>query len=82
MLYSTYMDHLVLYRKYRPQTFGEIVGQEHVVKTLQNSLAQNKIAHAYLLAGPRGSGKTTIARILSKSANCAARGRLPEPCNK
>ncbi|MBI2466044.1 MAG: DNA polymerase III subunit gamma/tau [Candidatus Sungbacteria bacterium] len=76
------MENLVLYRKYRPQTFGEIMGQAHVVKTLQNSLAQNKIAHAYLLAGPRGSGKTTIARILSKSANCAARGNLSEPCNK
>ncbi|MFY9493452.1 MAG: DNA polymerase III subunit gamma/tau [Minisyncoccia bacterium] len=84
------MDHLVLYRKYRPQTFGEIVGQEHVVRTLQNSLAQNKISHAYLLAGPRGSGKTTIARILAKSVNCVARGGLPElpavsevePCNK
>ncbi|MBI4118852.1 MAG: DNA polymerase III subunit gamma/tau [Parcubacteria group bacterium] len=72
------MDHLVLYRKYRPQTFAEIVGQEHVVKTLQNSLAQNKIAHAYLLAGPRGSGKTTIARILSKSANCANLSRIQE----
>ena len=48
------MENLVLYRKYRPQTFAEIAGQEHVVKTLQNSLAQNKIAHAYLFAGPAG----------------------------
>ncbi|MEK7609349.1 MAG: DNA polymerase III subunit gamma/tau [Patescibacteria group bacterium] len=72
------MEHLVLYRKYRPQTFGEIVGQEHVVRTLKNSLAQNKIAHAYLLAGPRGSGKTTIARIFSKAANCANLSRVSE----
>ncbi len=76
------MEHQVLYRKYRPQTFAEIVGQEHVVKALQNSLAQDKIAHAYLLAGPRGSGKTTIARILAKSLNCASRLESSDPCNK
>ena len=75
-------ENLVLYRKYRPQTFAEIVGQAHVVKTLKNSLVQNKIAHAYLFAGPRGSGKTTIARILSKALRCTLRGDSAEPCNK
>lgn len=75
------MNDLVLYRKYRPQTFGEVVGQEHVVRTLKNSLVENKLAHAYLLAGPRGSGKTTVARLLAKAANCVGRGQSPEPCN-
>ncbi|MEK7078404.1 MAG: DNA polymerase III subunit gamma/tau [Patescibacteria group bacterium] len=64
------MENLVLYRKYRPQSFSQIVGQQHIVAILKNALAQNKIAHAYLFCGPRGSGKTTIARILSKSSNC------------
>ncbi|MEK7564851.1 MAG: DNA polymerase III subunit gamma/tau [Patescibacteria group bacterium] len=76
------MENLVLYRKYRPQTFAEIAGQEHVVKTLQNSLAQNKIAHAYLFAGPRGSGKTTIARLMAKALNCNEADGLKKPCNK
>ncbi|MDP3764574.1 MAG: DNA polymerase III subunit gamma/tau [bacterium] len=72
------MENLVLYRKYRPQTFSEIAGQEHVVRTLKNSLAQNKIAHAYLFAGPRGSGKTTIARLMAKALNCANLSRIQE----
>ncbi|MDP3764007.1 MAG: DNA polymerase III subunit gamma/tau [bacterium] len=76
------MEHLVLYRKYRPQTFAEIAGQEHVVKTLKNSLASNKIAHAYLFAGPRGSGKTTIARLMAKALNCVEADGFKRPCNK
>lgn len=60
----------VLYRKYRPKTFSEVEGQEHVVKTLQGALDLGRISHAYLFAGPRGSGKTTIARLLAKTLNC------------
>ena len=73
---------LVIYRKYRPKSFSELIGQEHVVQTLRNSISLGRIAHAYLFAGPRGCGKTSIARIFSKSANCAGRGDSPEPCNK
>lgn len=77
------MSNLVLYRKYRPQTFGEIIGQEHVVKTLSNALASGKVSHAYLFSGPRGSGKTTIARVMAKSLNCSDRKAGDfEPCNK
>ncbi len=74
---------LVLYRKYRPKTFAEIIGQEHVVKTITNAIASGSISHAYLFSGPRGSGKTTIARLLAKSSNCQNRkeGEF-EPCNK
>ena len=72
----------VIYRKYRPQRFSELIGQEHIIETLRNSIIHGKIAHAYLFSGPRGCGKTSIARILSKSANCAGRGDSPEPCNK
>jgi len=72
--------YLVLARKYRPQTFGEVVGQEAVVRTLQNALKENRVAHAYLFSGMRGVGKTTIARILAKALNCE-KGPTPEPCN-
>ena len=60
----------VLYRKYRPTSFSEVEGQEHVVKTLQGALSLGRVSHAYLFAGPRGSGKTTIARLLAKALNC------------
>lgn len=75
------MSYLVLARKYRPQTFKEVSGQEHVTTTLTNSIKRDKVAHAYLFAGPRGVGKTSIARIFSKSLNCE-KGSSAEPCCK
>src|SRR5207237_3754853 len=59
-----------LYRKYRPQTFADVVGQEAVVRTLKNAIAGGQVRQAYLFAGPRGTGKTSLARILAKSLNC------------
>ena len=69
-----------LYRKYRPQTFAEVVGQEAVVRTLTNAIEQDKVRQAYLFAGPRGTGKTSLARILAKSINCE-HGPTPSPDN-
>jgi DNA polymerase III subunit gamma/tau len=70
-----------LYRKWRSQTFRDLVGQEHVVQTLRNAIAQDRIAHAYLFTGPRGVGKTSVARIMAKAVNCSA--PLPErPCGE
>jgi len=74
------MSYQALARKYRPQTFGDIIGQETVVRTLQNAIEQKRIHHAYLFAGVRGVGKTTLARILSKALNCT-HGPAPEPDN-
>ncbi len=64
------MSTIALYRKYRPSGFDEVIGQEHVVQTIQNAVAQGSVAHAYLFAGPRGTGKTTMARLVAKAANC------------
>ena len=74
------MQYLVTARKWRPQTFEEVVGQEHITRTLKNSILNNRIAHAYIFAGPRGIGKTTTARILAKSLNCL-NPKDGEPCN-
>ncbi len=76
----------VLYRKYRPKTFEEITGQEHVVRTLKGALLNDRIGHAYLFSGPRGVGKTTMARLLAKALNCTTRKDAKkksdgEPCN-
>ena len=75
------MAYLSLYRKYRPQTFAEILGQEHVSKTLANAISEDRVAHAYLFTGPRGTGKTSMARLLAKALNCE-QGPTPEPCGK
>src|SRR6476619_4434873 len=73
------MSYQVLARKWRPRNFRELAGQEHVVQALTNALTQNRLHHAYLLTGTRGVGKTTIARILSKSLNCE-RCITADPC--
>ena len=74
------MGYLALYREWRPKIFSDIVGQEHVKTILVNALMQNKVAHAYLFSGPRGTGKTTAAKILAKALNCSNR-KQAEPCN-
>lgn len=75
------MSYQALYRVWRPQNFADVVGQEHITKTLQNALLQDKISHAYLFSGPRGTGKTSAAKILAKAVNCE-NGPSAEPCNE
>ena len=78
------MGYQVLARKYRPQKFADVAGQDHVTRTLLNALTQNRIAHGYIFSGHRGIGKTTIARILAQALNCrteigSAQGQRPNP---
>ena len=73
-------ERVALYRRYRSQTFAEVVGQEHVTRTLKNAIANGQVAHAYLLAGPRGIGKTSIARIIAKAVNCP-KTKNGDPCD-
>jgi len=74
------MSYKALYRTYRPQTFSEVAGQKHIVRTIQNALASNKIAHAYLFCGPRGTGKTSMAKLFAKALNCEE--GFGHQCNK
>ena len=84
------MGYQVTARKYRPQTFAQLIGQDHIRVTLQNALSRGQVAHAYLFSGPRGVGKPTVARLLAKSVNCETRTQMEnkgealpgEPCNQ
>ena len=73
------MAYKALYRKYRPETFENVVGQKHIIKTLLNAIDNNKVAHAYIFSGPRGTGKTTTAKLLAKALNCSQENK---PCNE
>src|SRR6186997_3637700 len=73
------MSYQVIARKWRPQRFDDVVGQQAVTRTLKNALSSGRLAHAFVFAGPRGSGKTTTARILAKALNCV-KGPTAEPC--
>ena len=70
MILGESMDYKVFYRKYRPDSFDDLVGQEHIKRILKNSVINNKIAHAYIFTGPRGTGKTSTAKIFAKTINC------------
>src|SRR5512136_2652884 len=71
-----------LYNKWRPQKWDEVVGQPHVIQTLRNAVVNGHVVHAYLFAGPRGTGKTTVARLLAKAVNCTDPDPAKRPCNQ
>lgn len=73
------MNYKALYRTYRPHSFDTVVGQKYIIQTLQNALKQDKVSHAYLFSGPRGTGKTTVAKLVAKSVNCLNPNEAP--CN-
>ena len=75
------MAYKALYRIYRPQKFDEVVGQKHILQTIKNAIKENKIAHAYLFSGPRGTGKTSMAKLLAKALNCECNDNTNRPCN-
>ncbi|WP_068612866.1 DNA polymerase III subunit gamma/tau [Paenibacillus tuaregi] len=75
------MEHIALYRAWRPQSFEDMVGQQHIIRTLQNAIREDRLSHAYLFSGPRGTGKTSAAKILAKAVNCE-KGPAAEPCNE
>ncbi|MEJ7757903.1 MAG: AAA family ATPase [Nocardioidaceae bacterium] len=72
---------LALYRRYRPETFAEVIGQAHIAEPLRHALANNRFHHAYLFSGPRGCGKTTSARILARTLNCE-KAPIADPCGE
>ena len=74
------MSTMALYQKYRSRTFDEIVGQEYVVQAIRNAVRENKVGHAYLFCGPRGTGKTSMARLLARAVNCIDPDHAP--CNE
>jgi DNA polymerase-3 subunit gamma/tau len=74
------VSHIALYRSWRPQMFKDMVGQQHIIQTLQNAIREQRVSHAYLFNGPRGTGKTTTAKVLAKAVNCM-HGPTIEPCN-